>query len=114
MNKELTIGKKLAIGLALLTACVGILSIVSLRAILTLGDSLDTAVNKVGKSIELVGGARDAFQNLKSDSLRAQVAFGIGELERRGGEKAQGNVPRSTRNRRDPRSNTGQRKGGAR
>jgi methyl-accepting chemotaxis protein/methyl-accepting chemotaxis protein-1 (serine sensor receptor) len=90
MKKELTIGTKLALGLAVLTACVGVLSIVSLRAILTLGNSLDAAVNNVGKSLELVGGARDAFQNLKSDSMRAQIAFAIRELESHAGANAQG------------------------
>jgi hypothetical protein len=63
-------------------ACLAVLSVVSLKAIATLGDSLDAAVNSTGRKLDLVGGTREAFDELKAASLRAQVAYGIAELQR--------------------------------
>jgi methyl-accepting chemotaxis protein len=82
MDFQLTIGKKLLIGVAALVATLAVLSVISLRMISTLGTSLDAAVNSTGRKLELVGKTREAFQDLKEGSLRSQVAYSIGELER--------------------------------
>ncbi|MFY9723931.1 MAG: methyl-accepting chemotaxis protein [Bryobacteraceae bacterium] len=81
MRSQMTIGKKLAIGVAAFLTCLAVLSITSLRVISTLGGSLDAAVNSTGKKLDLVGGTREAFQELKSASLRMQVAYAIAELQ---------------------------------
>ena len=82
MRTQLTIGKKLALGVIASVACLAVLGVVSLKAIATLGDSLDAAVNSTGRKLDLVGGTREAFDELKAASLRAQVAYGIAELQR--------------------------------
>ena len=82
MRSQLTIGKKLAIGVIALVACLAALSFTSLRVISTLGGSLDAAVNTTAKKLDLVGGTRDAFQDLKGASLRTQIAYSIAELQR--------------------------------
>ncbi|MGB7548584.1 MAG: methyl-accepting chemotaxis protein [Terracidiphilus sp.] len=83
MKIQLTIGKKLAIGVTALIACVLVLSFTSLRVISKLGTSLDSAVNGTGKKLDLLASTREGFQQLKATSTRAQVAFAIGELARR-------------------------------
>jgi methyl-accepting chemotaxis protein len=80
--KSMTIGKKLAIGVTAFMACLAVLSITSLNVISTLGDSLDAAVNRTGKKIDLVGGTREAFHELETASLRVQIAYAISELQR--------------------------------
>jgi methyl-accepting chemotaxis protein len=81
MRYQLTIGRKLAIGVTAFMACLAVLSITSLRVISTLGGALDAAVNRTGKELDLAGGAREALQELKAASLRAQIAYVIAELQ---------------------------------
>lgn len=83
MKAPFTIGKKLTLGVTASMVCLAVLSVTSLRVISILGDSLDAAVNRTGKKLDLVGGAREAFQDLKTSSQLAQVAYAIGEMERR-------------------------------
>ena len=83
LKTQLTIGKKLAIGVTALIACVLVLSFTSLRVISGLGTSLDSAVNGTGKKLDLVASTREGFQQLKATSTREQVSFAIGELARR-------------------------------
>ncbi len=82
MRRQLTIGKKLAIGVTAFIACLAVLSITSLRVISTLGGSLDAAVNGTGKKLVLIGGTREAFQEMKDAALRAQIPYAIAELQR--------------------------------
>src|ERR1017187_656738 len=82
MFMRLTIVKKLAIGVGALVALLVVLSIISLRVIATLGTSLDVAVNTTGRKLDLVARTREAFQDLKTGSLRSQVSYAIGEMER--------------------------------
>jgi methyl-accepting chemotaxis protein len=89
MRLQFTIGKKLAIGVAAFVACLAVLSVTSLRVISTLGDSLNEAVNVNGKKLDLLGGTREAFEELKTVSLSAQVAYAIAHLEH--GSATQGN-----------------------
>jgi methyl-accepting chemotaxis protein len=91
MMSRLTIGKTLLIGMAALVVSLAALSVISLRMISTLGRSLDSAVNSTGKKLDLVGRTRDAFQELKHVSLRAQVTYAIGELERNSGSAGKQN-----------------------
>ena len=91
MRFELTIGQKLAIGVIAFMACLAVLSITSLKVISALGSSLDSAVNTTGKKVDLVGGAREAFQELKWASLRTQISYAIAELERHSGASSQRN-----------------------
>jgi methyl-accepting chemotaxis protein/methyl-accepting chemotaxis protein-1 (serine sensor receptor) len=82
MRSQLTIGKKLTIGVIALTACLAMLGAASLKVISTLGSSLDAAV-----ASDLVGNTREAFQELKATSLRIQITYAIAELQRRAGAK---------------------------
>lgn len=82
MALKLTIGKKLAIGVIACMACLAVLSVTSLRVISALGGSLNSAVNSTGKKLDMIGGTREAFQELKSASQHIQIAFAIAELER--------------------------------
>jgi methyl-accepting chemotaxis protein/methyl-accepting chemotaxis protein-1 (serine sensor receptor) len=82
MRSQLTIGKKLTIGVIALSVCLAVLGIASLKVISTLGESLDAAVSN-----DLVGQTRDAFQELKATSLRMQITYAIAELQRRAGAK---------------------------
>jgi len=82
MSVHLTIGRKLAISVAASVACLAVLSITSLKVISKLGASLDAAVNVTGKKLDLIGREREAFEELKSASLRAQIAYAIAHLER--------------------------------
>ena len=91
MKSGLTIGKKLALGMTAFLACLGLLSITSLQVISMLGRSLDAAVNSTAKKLELVGGTRDAFQELKSASQRVQNSYAIAELQRQAAGGAKGN-----------------------
>jgi methyl-accepting chemotaxis protein len=90
MKSGPTIGKKLAIGVTALMACLALLSITSLQVISTLGSSLDAAVNSTAKKLELVGGTREAFQELKGASQRVQNSYAIAELQRQSAGAAQG------------------------
>jgi methyl-accepting chemotaxis protein/methyl-accepting chemotaxis protein-1 (serine sensor receptor) len=90
MKLELTIGKRLVLGIAASLACLFVLSITSLSVISTLGRSLDAAVNGTGKKLDLLSGTREAFHGLKTTSTREQVAYGIGELEHHLPASAQG------------------------
>jgi methyl-accepting chemotaxis protein/methyl-accepting chemotaxis protein-1 (serine sensor receptor) len=83
MTVRLTIGKKLMLGVGAFLVCLVALSATSLWAISTLGGSLDAAVNGTGKKLDVVGGARAAFQEMKSASQRQQVNYAVAELERR-------------------------------
>lgn len=89
MTIRLTIGKKLALGVGASLVCLIVLSVASLWAISTLGGSLDAAVNGTGKKLDLVGGTRAAFQEMKSTSQRQQVTYAVAELQRRSPNGAQ-------------------------
>jgi methyl-accepting chemotaxis protein/methyl-accepting chemotaxis protein-1 (serine sensor receptor) len=54
-----------------------------------LGSSLDTAVNSTAKKLDLIGGTREAFQELKGASQRVQLTYAIAELQRHAGATAQ-------------------------
>jgi methyl-accepting chemotaxis protein/methyl-accepting chemotaxis protein-1 (serine sensor receptor) len=82
MRSQLTIGKKLTIGVIALSVCLAVLGIASLKVISTLGSSLDAAVTN-----DLIGDTREAFQELKSTSLRMQITYAIAELQNRAGAK---------------------------
>jgi methyl-accepting chemotaxis protein len=82
--RQLTVGKKLTLGVAALVLSVLGLGGTSLIAISTLGNSLDTAVNKTARKLDLAGATAAAFQNLKQTSVREQLAHLIAETERRG------------------------------
>ena len=79
---SLTIGRKLGLGVATLGAFLLVLSFTSLRAISKLGEALDESVNGTARRLELVGATRAAFQELKDQSLRDQIAYAILELEK--------------------------------
>ena len=81
MNR-FTIGRKLTLGVSALALFLLVLSYTSLRAISTLGGSLDRVVNGTAKKLQLIGEAQQAFQELKSESLREQIAYAILDLER--------------------------------
>lgn len=82
MKSQLTIGRKLSIGVAASLACLAVLSVTSLKVISTLGSSLDSAVNGTGKRLDLIGATREAFHDLKSASLQVQMSYAIAELQR--------------------------------
>jgi len=90
---RLKIGTKLGFGIALLGAFLMVLSFTSLRAVSNLGRALDVAVNGTAKKLDLVGSTQAAFQELKNESLRQQMAYAIGELEKHRG--ARGRAARS-------------------
>jgi len=79
---KLTIGKKLGLGVATLGAFLAVLSFTSLRAISKLGEALDQSVNGTAKKLELVAATRAAFQEMKHQSLKDQIAYAIRELEK--------------------------------
>lgn len=81
MKSRLTLGAKLALGVAALCATLLALSIVSLRAIGQLGAALDAAVTVTGPSLDLVGATRTAFQDLKDQSFRIQLAYAVAEVQ---------------------------------
>jgi methyl-accepting chemotaxis protein len=81
MLGKLTIGKKLALGVAALVLSTVFLGIDSLAAVARLGKSLNTALNVTAQELDLVARARDDFQELKSQSLQQQLAYTIGEME---------------------------------
>src|SRR5262245_51983377 len=58
------------------------LSFAMLRVIPALGGSVDAAVNKTGKELDLVGGTRKASHQLRTRSLRTQIAFANAEIEK--------------------------------
>ena len=82
MGSRHTIGTKLVVGVAASVLSLAVLSATSLWVISVLGGSLDEAVNLTARKLELLGRTRDAFQELKNASLRAQVAYSIGEMGR--------------------------------
>jgi methyl-accepting chemotaxis protein len=88
MHLRLTISGKLTFGIAALVVSLMILSYTSLRAISGLGDSLDVAVNRTAKKLELVGSTREAFQELRHESVREQIAYSLREMERRAGAES--------------------------
>ena len=114
MRDQLTIGKKLAIGVTAFMACLVVLSITSLRVISTLGGSLDAAVNSTGKELDLAGGAREALQELKGASLRAQIAYVIAELQSHStaADRELFGLPYARLRRREPPRDRGRRRGG--
>lgn len=79
---RLPVGKTLIGGVGALLLSLAVLSFISFRITSSLGNSLDAAVNMTGRQVELVGSTRDAFQDLRNESLRAQIAYAIGELGR--------------------------------
>jgi methyl-accepting chemotaxis protein len=84
----MTLGKKLIVGIGAMLAVTLLLGITSLSAISKLSESLDTAINKTTKKIELVDGVMAA----RSDMLAAQrgvIMFTFGKLPA-GAEKATG------------------------
>ena len=93
MFSQLTIGKKLGIGVTAFIACMAILSITSLWVISTLGNSLDSAINGTAKKLDLLSGTQQSFQQMKTVSQQEQVAFAIAELQRRSPNGAQWDCP---------------------
>jgi methyl-accepting chemotaxis protein/methyl-accepting chemotaxis protein-1 (serine sensor receptor) len=66
------------------------LSVASWVAISQLGSSLDAAVNKTAKKLELVNSAQTSFRELENESLREQIGYAIQHLEKAGGQKGDG------------------------
>jgi methyl-accepting chemotaxis protein len=93
MISQLSIGKKLAIGVTGFIACMAILSITSLWVISTLGSSLDSAINGTAKKLDLLSGTQQSFQKMKTISQREQVGFAIAELQHRSSSGAQWDCP---------------------
>ncbi len=87
MNR-FTVRGRLAIGLAAMVLSVLVLGFSSLQAIATLGNSLDAAVNGTAKKADLLAATEAAFQDLKDQSVREQMAYTIAEMERRSGAKS--------------------------
>ncbi|MES2393148.1 MAG: methyl-accepting chemotaxis protein [Acidobacteriota bacterium] len=83
MFSRLTIGKKIACGVSGFILCMAILSLTSLWVISTLGSSLDSAVNGTARKIDLLGTARQSFQQMKTTSQHEQIAYAVAELARR-------------------------------
>ncbi len=81
MNR-FTVRGRLAIGLAAMVLSVLVLGFSSLQAIATLGNSLDAAVNGTAKKADLLAATEAAFQDLKDQSMREQMAYTIAEMER--------------------------------
>lgn len=96
MKLRLTVCRKLGLGVVALGLSLLVFSFTSLRAIGQLGDSLDTAVNKTARKMELVGSTQAAFQELKHETLREQIAYTIEELERQPAGKAHAPVDAGT------------------
>jgi len=90
---QLTIGKKLAIGLTAFLVCLLVLSVTSLRVIESLGRSLDSAVNETGKKLDLLGVTQAAFQKMKSTSQHEQEAYAIAVLQRHSSSDADQTCP---------------------
>ena len=93
MQSELTIGKKLVIGVTAFMVCLAVLGITSLKVIASLGSSLDAAVNSTGKKVDLAGDMRETFQEMQGASLRTQVSYTIAELGRHSTAAAQESCP---------------------
>jgi hypothetical protein len=74
MASELTITKKNSICVIAFLVCLTLLSATSLKVISVLSDSLDLAVNGTAKKLDLVGGTREAFRELKGVSQRVQLS----------------------------------------
>jgi methyl-accepting chemotaxis protein/methyl-accepting chemotaxis protein-1 (serine sensor receptor) len=91
---RLTIGKKLTLGVGALVLSTLGLGFASLKAIATLGNSLDAAVNGTGRKVDLIGGIQTTFADLKSDSVSEQLAYTIKAMDRhsesQGGSAAPG------------------------
>ena len=94
---RLTIGNKLTLGIAALVVSLLGLAVISLRAISTLGNSLDVAVNSVGRELDLIGATRAAFQDMKGASMREQIAYGILAMERESAAKSQAHAGEETK-----------------
>lgn len=86
---RLTVREKLTAGLAALALCILALGVTSLKAISTLGDSLDAAVNSTAKKLDLIGATEAALRDLKDESMREQMAYTIIETERRSAANSQ-------------------------
>src|SRR5579871_2584633 len=82
---RLTIGRKLSLGLGALVLSLLLLSYSWLAAISTLGDFLNAAVHGTAKKLELIQTAREAFDALKDESSREQVAYTILQMEHQAG-----------------------------
>lgn len=94
MKFRLTVRNKLGLGVLALGLSLLVFSFTSLRAIGQLGVALDAAVNNTARKMELVGSTQAAFQELKHETLREQIAYTIQELERQpAGERARRSMP---------------------
>jgi methyl-accepting chemotaxis protein len=93
MISQLTIGKKLVIGVTAFIACMAILSITSLWVISTLGNSLDSSINGTAKKLDLLSSTQLSFQHMRTVSQQQQVAYAIAELQRRSPNGAQWDCP---------------------
>lgn len=82
MLNRLTIGKKLAAGVVALAISLAVLGFMALRVISNLGGSLDGAVNRTARKLELAGKTREAFQDLRNQAVRVQIAYSIQQLEK--------------------------------
>ncbi|MGA2144759.1 MAG: methyl-accepting chemotaxis protein [Bryobacteraceae bacterium] len=89
MNRS-TVRTKLTAGLAALVLSLLALGFTSLRAIATLGNSLDEAVNKTAKKLDLIVATQNAFEDLKDESVHEQIAYTIQEMERHSSANGQG------------------------
>src|ERR1043166_8291763 len=90
MIAGMTIGRKLALGVGVSLASLVILSVAALRVTAALGDSLDSVVNGSGHKLDLIVRTRQSFKDLKSSSLRAQIAYAIAEMNRHSTGAAKG------------------------
>ncbi len=86
----MSVGKKLGLGIAALLLSLLALSYTSLRAISTLGSSLDSAVNGEARKQDLLASVQNGFQDLRTESLREQIAYVILELERQARKPGRG------------------------
>ena len=90
MIAKLTIGKKLVLGVAGLMLSLAVLGVTSLWVVSVLSGSLDSAVNATGKKLDLVGRTREAFQELRNQSMKTHIAYAISDMGRQSAE-VQGN-----------------------
>ncbi|HLJ48272.1 MAG TPA: methyl-accepting chemotaxis protein [Bryobacteraceae bacterium] len=96
MSHRLTVKTKLSLGVASLVFTLLMLSYTSLRAISTLGHSLDAAVNTTAKKLDDIATARGAFQEMKSETMREQIAYTIVQMEHHGAASQAGSSEAAT------------------
>ena len=80
--------QKLIAGVALMVLCLLVFSYGSWRTISSLGRTLDSSVTNTANHLSLLGAARNAFIEMKSETQGEQVAYAIQEMERQGRSRA--------------------------